>query len=73
MSDRPFKLRRPKKLCSFRLSETTRKQLELMSEYDNVAETDLVILAIEDMYIKKYHGEMPDKFPNLRATDYLIL
>ncbi|MCL2410453.1 MAG: hypothetical protein FWC97_02305 [Treponema sp.] len=62
-----------KKLRSYRLSEITREQLKRMSAYDGITETDLIVLAIEELYIKNYHRKMPKQFPNLRKTDYLVM
>lgn len=68
-----IELKAPKILTSFRLSETTRKQIKLIAKYDKMSEADIISLAIEKLYNKNYHKNDPQKFPKLRSTNYLIL
>jgi hypothetical protein len=74
MSERkPLKvLKKPKKVYAFRLSDTTKKMIELMCEYDHMSEADIVAYAVEKMYRIQYRREMPDKFPDIRNSEYLI-
>jgi predicted DNA-binding protein len=61
-----------KKVTSFRLSDETKEQLKLMSEFDEYSEAKLIEIAINEFYVKKYHREMPDKF-RASKKNWLVL
>ena len=63
----------PKISTSYRLSAITKKQLKLISEYDQMSEAQIISLAVEKLYTKNYNRVDPERFPKLRNSDYMIL
>jgi predicted transcriptional regulator len=62
----------PKKVSTFRLSEETKEQIKLMSDYDEYSEARIIEVAVNDFYVRKYYREMPDKFPASKKN-WLVL
>jgi hypothetical protein len=62
----------PKKVYSFRLPEDTGEQIKLMCGYDKCSEAELIEYAVNEIYVKKYHKKMPDKFPQIKQKRLMI-